>query len=209
MKYAKVISLILVLSFVFALSACGKKDSTEVETTASVQPSEKAVVETDGDGTPVEMLAVYFPYDPASEKTAKAVADATGAKLFALETVNGYSDNSEERASQAKDEAQQKSRPALKNTLDAITPYSVLFVCTPLWEDDMPMAVYTFFEDYDLRDRAIVPLCVSDGENSAEALTSLVREKLPASIVTDGMAVTGSEPDAAAIKAFIDNALNG
>ena len=209
MKYVKVISLLLALSLVFAFAACGKKGGADIETTASVQSTEKVTVKTDGDDAPIEMLAVYFPYDAESEKTAKIVAEATGAKLFALETVNGYSDNDEERASQAKDEVQQKSRPALKNTLDAITPYSVLFVCTPLWENDMPMAVYTFFEDYDLRDRVIVPLCVSDGENDAETLTTLVREKLSASIVTDGMSVTGSEPDSAAIKSFIDNALNG
>ncbi len=231
MKHVKIISLLLAFCLVFAFAACGKRDTDGggEKTAASAQSSE-AEVQTSENGTQssesvtqhsektaadddeesaVEMLAVYFPYDELSEKTAQTVADLTGAKMFALETVNGYSDSGEERAIQAKREAAEKTRPALKNRLETITPYNILFVCAPLWENDLPMAVYTFFEDYDMRDRVIVPICTSDVENSAAAFTELVREKLDASLVMDGMSVVGAESDSASVKTFVESVLNG
>lgn len=213
MKYAKFISLLLAVCTVFAFAACGKKNSDTDESTSPASP-EKTAANTVADGE-IGMLAVYFPYDETSEKAAKIVAESTGAELFALETVNGYSDNADERSAAAKEEASQNLRPALKNKLDSITPYSILFVCTPMWENDLPMAFYTFFEDYDLRDRVIVPVCVSDkdGEDAAadaEKLSSLIREKLTLSAVTDCKTVkSGAEPDADALKAFVDGVLNG
>lgn len=232
MKHVKIISLLLAFCFVLAFAACGKSDddgggektdapaqssedgaqSSANETQSyenGTQSSEKSAAD-DGEESAVEMLAVYFPYDELSEKTAQTVADLTGAKLFALETVNGYSDAGEERALQAKREAAEKTRPALKNKLAEITPYNILFICAPLWENDLPMAVYTFFEDYDMRDRVIVPICTSsDVENSAASFTELVREKLDASLVMDGMSVSGDESDSASVKAFVESVLNG
>lgn len=207
MRYSiRTVAILLAAALLFAFSACGKK--VDGETAASAQPTEKASAEkTESDD--VGMLAVYFPYDGISEKTASAAADITGAGLFALETVNGYSDSDDERAEQAKREAAEKARPALKNRLEAMTPYRVLFLCAPLWENDLPMAVYTFLEDYDFRDRVIVPFCSSGGEDDAERFAQLIREKLPGAAVTDAMPIPDSDFDTAAVGTFIDNVLNG
>lgn len=207
MKYVKVISLFLALSLLFAFAACGNGGKSIDQTTAE-QGSDNAAPSADDD-KPIEMLAAYFPYDETSVKTAKLVSELTGAKLFALETQNGYPDDSELRLSQAKDEAEKNLRPALKNKLSSLSSCVVVFVCTPLWENNLPMAFYTFFEDYDLRDRVIVPFCASESSDGAARVSSLIKDKLPASLVLDGMTVSPTaEPDKNAINTFIDDSLN-
>lgn len=206
MKHIKIISLILAVSVLFAFAACGKNDKETDSTTA--EPTDAAVPTTEE--KPIEMLAVYFPYDETSEKTAKIAAEFSGARLFALETVNGYPKDEAERAKKAEEEAANNDRPALKDKLTSLYSCSVVFVCTPLWEGDLPMAFYTFFDEYDLRDRIIVPLCVSSSDADAAKMKSLITQRLTGSLAVDGMAVSpDSEPDKNAITAYIDKMLNG
>lgn len=206
MKYVKVTAMFLALCMAFAFAACSKKqaDGNTTPAVPSQEPLSGAEVEPD-----VKFLAAYFPYDESSVKAAELISKQTGAKLFALETENGYSEKADERAARAKDEKTQNVRPSLKNKLDSISPYSVVFICTPLWEDDLPMAFYTFFEDYDMRDRIILPICSSADKDAAEKCEVLVKGALGDTAVTLGgfLVSPGAEPDEDAMKAYIQQSL--
>lgn len=54
----------------------------------------------------------------------------------------------------------ENARPELKNHLDSISDYDVIFLGFHNWWYTAPMAVFSFNEEYDLADKIIVPFCV-------------------------------------------------
>ena len=60
-----------------------------------------------------------------------------------------------------KKEQQEKSRPKIKNKIENIDEYETIYVGYPNWWGEMPMILYSFFEDYDLSNKTIAPFCTS------------------------------------------------
>ena len=94
---------------------------------------------------------------------AKFIAEETGSELFELETQKPYPTDSYSRLTQiAKDEQNEKARPALKADID-ITAYDTIYIGYPNWWGDMPMPVYTFLEAHDWSGKTIIPFCTHEG----------------------------------------------
>ena len=60
-----------------------------------------------------------------------------------------------------KKEQQEKARPKIKNKIENIDEYETIYVGYPNWWGEMPMILYTFFEDYDLSNKTITLFCTS------------------------------------------------
>ena len=60
-----------------------------------------------------------------------------------------------------KKEQQEKLRPKIKNKIESIDEYETIYVGYPNWWGEMPMILYTFFDDYNLSNRTIAPFCTS------------------------------------------------
>ena len=60
-----------------------------------------------------------------------------------------------------KKEQQEKARPKIKNKIESIDEYETIYVGYPNWWGEMPMILYTFFDDYNLSNRTIAPFCTS------------------------------------------------
>ena len=60
-----------------------------------------------------------------------------------------------------KKEQQEKARPKIKNKIKNIDEYETIYVGYPNWWGEMPMILYTFFEDYDLSNKTITLFCTS------------------------------------------------
>ena len=73
---------------------------------------------------------------------------------------------------QAAEEHSKNVRPALKNAPLSLSGYDVVFLCFPEWDNTMPMALFTFVEDYDMRDKAVIPVIYGD----RAALDNAVRD---------------------------------
>ena len=86
-----------------------------------------------------------------------------------------------------KKEQQEKARPKIKNKIENIDEYETIYIGYPNWWGEMPMILYTFFEDYDLSNKTIALFCTS-GESglSAEKIHfshgSLQPRRLPADL---------------------------
>jgi flavodoxin len=86
-------------------------------------------------------------------------------------------------------ENRENSRPALSSHLENMQGYDVVFLGFPNWHFDMPMAIYSFLEEYDFSDKTIVPFCTHGGSRFSSAIRTL-EEKLPDAILLDGLAVS-------------------
>ena len=83
-----------------------------------------------------------------------------------------------------KKEQQEKSRPKIKNKIESIDEY-------PNWGGEMPMILYTFFEDYDLSNKTIAPFCTSGGSGLSDT-EKTIQALEPSATLVKGLHVSGS-----------------
>lgn len=188
----KISAILLSLTFIF-LCACTTKDTGE--TTSNTQdttiPEEITTVESLKlqEADPAKMLSVYFSHNDSVQAAAEYISEKTEGGIYRIETLGEYPENEAELVKKAHDEHLTNIRPALKNAPLSLSEYDIIFLCFPAWDNTMPMALWTFIEDYDMRDKAVIPVC----EGSAEALTNAIRDinnLVPGMMVVDGFSYT-------------------
>lgn len=90
-----------------------------------------------------------------------------------------------------REEQAQNARPALANHVDNMADYDVVFLGYPNWWGDMPMAMYTFLDTYDLAGKIVIPFCTSGG-SALSGTVDAIRKAEPNARVLDGFHVGGS-----------------
>ncbi len=215
----KLLSVLLILTMIFMLVACGSEDSdntgdetaqtsgkTDAEPTA--QPTERDESETaDSEAADAkedssemeisagsedgEILVAYFSKTGNTETIANMIADITGGDLFKVETVNPYPESYNETVDIAKEEQDSDARPELSTHVEDMSQYDVIYLGFPNWWGTMPMAMFTFLEEYDFTGKTIVPFCTHGGSalGSSEAD---IAELVPDAELREGLAVSGS-----------------
>ena len=79
-----------------------------------------------------------------TEVIAEYIRDITGADLFKVEPVKPYSKNYKECCDEALEEKRQDARPELKNYLEDISEYEVIYIGSPIyWRNHANEYVYT------------------------------------------------------------------
>ena len=86
-----------------------------------------------------------------------------------------------------KKEQQEKARPKIKN----IDEYETIYVGYPNWWGEMPMILYTFFEDYDLSNKTITLFCTSGGSGLSDT-EKTIQALEPSATLVKGLHVSGS-----------------
>ena len=86
----------------------------------------------------------------------------TNSDIFEIVPEVAYSDDYDTVVDDVKKEQQEKARPKIKNKIENIDEYETIYVGYPNWWGEMPMILYTFFEDYDLSNKTITLFCTSD-----------------------------------------------
>lgn len=223
----KIISVFLVLMLIF-LCACNK-DAVNVDSSSdNASASEStdingldAETEFTGEITtvssleveeidPARVYIVYFTHetDPIQE-VAEYIAGKTDAKLHKVETLTEYPSEEKDLVKRAQQEYTDNIRPALKNAPTDMIDYDIIFLCFPIWYNTMPMALWTFLEDYDMRDKAVVPICYGTDNQLTKAIADMNAINT-SMMVVDGYSFIGdfsSETDD--FEAWMNKALYG
>lgn len=97
------------------------------------------------------------------EYMAMVISEATGADVVRIQTATPYPGNFDDLASQADNERQNDIRPALATEIENFDDYDVLFVGYPIWWYQMPMAMYSFFDEYDFTGKTLIPFSSHGG----------------------------------------------
>ena len=77
----------------------------------------------------------------------------------------------------------QETRPALKKQIPNLDEYDTVIVGYPIWEYDMPMPLYTFFEEHDFSGKNIFLFTTHDVSGLSGTLEK-VAEMLPDATVS-------------------------
>lgn len=199
-KANRFLALLLAAAMLFAFTAC--TGSTQDSDTSATRPevsdaAADVTVPTDG-----KVLIAYFSVEENQEDggesdlaaggdldvIARMIQTNIGGELFSIRTEETYPADSEALQAREAEEKNADARPALASNLENLDQYDVIFVGFPVWESDLPMAMYTFFDTYDFAGKTVVPFSMftSDEPDMAARIQSL---EPGASVVTNAFSI--------------------
>lgn len=199
-KTNRFLALLLAAAMLFAFTAC--TGSTQDSDTSATRPEASdaaadVTVPTDG-----KVLIAYFSVEENQEDggesdlaaggdldvIARMIQTNIGGELFSIRTEEAYPADSEALQAREAEEKNADARPALASSLENLDQYDVIFVGFPVWESDLPMAMYTFFDTYDFAGKTVVPFSMFTGDepDMAARIQSL---EPGASVVTNAFSI--------------------
>lgn len=104
---------------------------------------------------------------------ASLIQKQIGGDLFRIETVDGYPAEYKDTTDKAKDEQNANARPELVGHLDDLSKYETVYIGFPNWWGDMPMAVYSFFDEYDFSGTDINVFVLHGGSGASRTISSI------------------------------------
>lgn len=146
------------------ITACG--GAAEQSAPAPAAKTQTAAPAADGSK---KILVAYFSHTGNTEKVAQLIQSKTGADIFKIETAAPYPSVYRETTELAKQEKADNARPALKNKVENMAQYDVVFVGFPIWWHTAPMAVATFADSYDFSGKTVITFCTSGGSPISES----------------------------------------
>lgn len=190
------------------------EESTETETEQSTEGTAEA--ESSEAGAQRSLLVAYFSYaenaalpddvDASASASiqpwngaltgntgvvADMIAQATGADLFSIRTVEQYPDTYDATIDQGQQEQSDGARPELATHLENLDSYDTIFLGFPNWWGDMPMAVYTFLDEVDLSGKTVIPFVTSGGSGFSNTI-STIQQMEPQATVQEGLSIGAS-----------------
>ena len=112
-------------------------------------------------------------YKGDTEIIAEWIQHEIGGDLFSIQTVNPYSADYNESVDQGGIEKRKNVHPPLTTRVQNMADYDIVFLGYPMWWRDVPMAVYTFLDTYDLAGKTLVPFSTHMGGGLGESLKTL------------------------------------
>lgn len=211
----KILSILLAALAAAGMTACGTEGEPSPE--AAQQPSSQQTAAEDPQpsesGPQSRYLVVYFSYAENAELpedadveasasiqrwngtltgntgvVAQMIAEAAGAEVFPLHTVELYPDTYEATIDQGEQERTNGARPELQAVPENLEVYDVIFLGYPNWWGDLPMAVYSFLDEVDLTGKTIVPF-VTSGGSGLSGTSDTIAALEPGAEVREGLAV--------------------
>ena len=190
------------------------EESTETETEQSTEGTAEA--ESSEAGAQSSLLVAYFSYaenaalpddvDASASASiqpwngaltgntgvvADMIAQATGADLFSIRTVEQYPDTYDATIDQGQQEQSDGARPELATHLENLDSYDTIFLGFPNWWGDMPMAVYTFLDEVDLSGKTVIPFVTSGGSGFSNTI-STIQQMEPQATVQEALSIGAS-----------------
>ena len=127
-----------------------------------------------------------------TEIVASMIQQETRGELFRIETEKTYPFDYDELLDYGRKELDEDSRPTLSSHVENMDEYGVVFLGYPNWWFDMPMAVYSFLDEYDFTGKTIIPFCTHGGSGFSNTVATL-EEYLPDSNIAEGFEVYGED----------------
>ncbi len=129
-----------------------------------------------------------------TEKAAKMLAELTGGDLFKIEQTVPYSDDYQTCIAQAKKDLQANARPQLVTMPENLDGYDEIYLGYPNYWGTMPMAVYTFLEQFDFTGKTMHPFCTHEGSGLSGTVRD-IQNAAKGAKVAKGLAIHGSSVD--------------
>lgn len=211
----KIIAMIITGILAVSVTACqsdGEQSSSQSQNSGQTESSANVEIPEDAN-----ILVAYFTYgenaklpdgvDASSSASIQAwdgdttgntglaahwISDAAGGDFFFIQTEEKYPGDYDDTVDQGQEEQSENARPKLSSHVDHMDQYDVVFLGYPNWWGDMPMAVYSFLDEYDLSGKTVIPFVTSGGSGFSDTV-SAIKEEEPDADVQEGLELSDSE----------------
>ncbi len=167
-------ALLLALTLIFSLAACGNTDS-------DAKSSGNAAVKSN-----TKTLIVYFSNSGNTERVAKTVAAATGADLFEIEAEEAYTEedlnwmDANSRVNREHDNESLRNIALKQSTAPNWKDYDTIYIGYPIWWGIAAWPVSSFVSANDFSGKTVYTFCTSSSSDlgdSASLLQAAAGEK--------------------------------
>ncbi len=215
-RYGKsILAILLLATLVLPLSGCrssgAEANAAEASAPAAVEsavPAPQASAQPEGvsniliayftaaenSGVDAIASASYTTIDGQAVGRLRAVADMiqanTGGDLFSIRTSVVYPTDGGELIDYAAQEQDENARPELTSHIENLEQYDTIFIGYPNWWADLPMAVYSFFDEYDFSGKTIIPFNVHNGSRFSRTIQTIAELEPNATMVENGFTVS-------------------
>lgn len=202
----KILTFILVIPCVLGLTACNN----------STKPKQQKEIQLQSD-TSQNALVVYFsmPETTDSENmteeednstvvidgevlentqyVAMEIQEKMNADIFRIEPKTPYTTNHGELVDIASQEQEENTRPAIKDKISDFEQYDTVFVGYPIWWSDLPMIMYSFFDEYDFNNKTIIPFSTHGGSGLADTISTIQELEPNANVYEQGLSISRND----------------
>ena len=139
-----------------------------------------------------KILVVYYSWSSGgnTRNMAQQIQVATGADIFEIVPEKTYPTEYRACVDQAKEEIENKHKPAIKGVVANFDSYDIVIVGSPNWWSTIAPPVATFLTSYDFKGKIIMPFMTHEGTQMGNTV-DVIKELCPNSTVTDGLPIRG------------------
>lgn len=152
-------------------------------------------------------LVAYFSASGVTARTAKNLAEASGADIYEIKPAVPYSTadlNWMDKKSRSSVEMADKSyRPALAENPVDISAYDTVFVGFPVWWYVAPTVINTFLESHDFSGKTIILFATSGGSGFGNTVKELECSVSDSTIIKEGKILNGN-PTVSELKEWLE-----
>jgi flavodoxin len=135
-----------------------------------------------------KILVAYFSWGGNTRGIAQQIHQQIGGDIFEIVPAQPYSSNYNTVLDEALRDQRAQARPALKNKVEDMGRYDVIFIGYPNWWASIPMPVATFLESYDFSGKTVVPFCSHGGGRLGQSVAAIAK-LCPKSTILEALSV--------------------
>lgn len=113
-----------------------------------------------------------------------------GGELLAIKTEQEYPGTHDKLLDFAYNEKSDNARPKLATHIDNLDDYDYIFVGYPNWNADLPMPLYSFFEEYDFSGKTIIPFVTHGGSGFSGTINTIKKLEPDATVIESGLSIS-------------------
>lgn len=121
---------------------------------------------------------------------ANIINEKVGGDIYPILVADKYPADYDETVNRGRNEQNRNYRPQLVNYIENFNDYDTIFIGFPNWWYDMPMAMYSFFEEYDFSGKTIIPFVTSGGSGFSNTV-STIKSLEPNATILEGVSING------------------
>lgn len=123
------------------------------------------------------ILVTYFSASGVTKNVASKIATTINGTLFEIEPETPYSkadlDWMDKHSRSTLEMKDPNSRPVIKNKIDNMDDFDVVFIGFPIWWYIAPSIINTFLESYNFTGKTIIPFATSGGSGLGQTEAKL------------------------------------
>ncbi len=120
------------------------------------------------------------------------IRQTTSGDIFRIDPEVPYPTDHRTLVDLAAEEQENNAHPAIAAQIANFADYNTIFVGYPNWWGDMPMIMYTFFEEYDFSGKTIILFNTHGGSGFSNTIVT-IQQLEPEAILLEGLTISRND----------------